>query len=350
MDLLSKEVLSLENFNKLGAIIKKQYELKDSKNAKITLDEFRLIFKLATEEIINTLTKENLASCNQCKFQKMPLQKRGRCEISSKFITITINDDVVTKLYKGNILEVLTLFHELNHVLIKYEIAKETINYDLSRCLKEILIISNGNKELVRIKNNLKNNFFTEGFYHYYSDNYSYISEEKIAEIMAINELLTFINHFNIKITDFEQKELQKMLKQNQQEYRNYLRDVRHIISFNSYFIDFEEVFALMIKEHPEWLKFKVLQIEYYLNKEGEVVKRSKKELLEMLSKETDKEKQEYLKRLITEDKILDDEPFNPTKKYAEFYHNKLTPKKYILKNNYNNKSLIKDKFINKHF
>lgn len=348
MELLSKEVLSLESFNKLGTIIKKQYELKNSKNAKITLNEFSLIFKLATEEIINTLTKENLASCNQCRIKKMPLQKRGSCTVSSKFITITINEDVVTKLYKGNILEILTLFHELNHGLIKYEIAKGTINYDLNRCLKEILITSIENKELVRIKNNLKNNFFTEGFYHYYSDNYSVYSEEKVADIMAINEFLTFINHFNIKITDSEQKELQKILKQNQQEYKNYLRDVRHIIVFNSYFIDFEEAFDIMIKEHPEWLKFKGLQTEYYLDEEGKVAKRSKEELLEMLSKE----KQEYLKRLITEDrdKLLDKEAFKPTKTYDKFYYKVLDTKKYILKNNYNNKSLIKDKFINKHF
>lgn len=354
MKLLSKEILSLESLDILGEMIKMQYESKDIKNSRISLVEFSLIFRYATEQIMLFLIQD-IANKNEkisCKFENLPLKNRGTCAYTKNGYIITINIDVIKKIYEGNILELLTVFHELNHLLIECEILKGTINFELSRCLKERILHFLGQEELKKCKKITRyNKYFSKGFISYYYDNYKYNSEEKIVNIMAINEFLTFINYFNIKITSLEQKKIQKMLHQNKLEYKNYLRDVRKNITFNSNFVDFDEIFNITIKNYPEWLEFEILQMEYYLNEDDEVVKRSKVELMEMLLKEPTIERQEYLKILIEgdKDKKLDNTFFNPTKKCIDkFYYNKLNTKKYILKNN--NKIMFKDNFNNEYF
>ena len=72
--------------------------------------------------------------------------------------------------------------------------------------------------------------------------------------------------------------------------------------------MDFEEAFDEMIKFYPNWLAIPQLNVEYYLDKDGNVAKRTKKELEKRLKTETDKDIKEYIQYLKDENKRLDSE------------------------------------------
>lgn len=100
-------------------------------------------------------------------------------------------------------------------------------------------------------------------------------------------------------ITEPQKLQINVLIKNITRQYRNYLRDVHNNINFNSYVIDFEEAFDILIKDHPSWLQYPQLQIEYYLDEFGNVVKRNDEELKELLKKETDASKKEYIEKLL---------------------------------------------------
>ena len=85
-------------------------------------------------------------------------------------------------------------------------------------------------------------------------------------------------------------------------QYQNYLRDLRLNIQFNSNFLDFEEAFDIMIKSNPEWLKFSQLNIEYCIDENGKVRKRTKEELEERLKMEFDEDIKLYIQYLLKPD------------------------------------------------
>lgn len=119
-------------------------------------------------------------------------------------------------------------------------------------------------------------------------------------KINAIKDLILFIKITGLELSELYIQKLNDEISKNTIQYNNYLRDFRLIYNFNDYFLDFEEAFDEMIKFYPNWLAIPQLNVEYYLDKDGNVAKRTKKELEKRLKTETDKDIKEYIQYLLS--------------------------------------------------
>ena len=94
------------------------------------------------EFILNIMNKfiENNDIKDKCmvSISDLPKNIKGFFRRTDNFLMI--NEQVIKDIYNGNIEEFISIFHELNHFKIKYEIQSGLINYDISRILKERLI------------------------------------------------------------------------------------------------------------------------------------------------------------------------------------------------------------------
>ena len=155
---------------------------------------------------------------------------------------IIIKEDVIEKLYKGDIKELIIIFHEIYHFIVKYDILNGINSEDIIKILKEKLV-----------SNNKKN---------YKINNYRVLYEENYVEIKAIGEFLYLINVLKIELT---KKDI-KILKDNyNQVIELYNYNKRYIESINK-IVDFNELFDEMIKLYPEWLNYPQIGLEYTKN------------------------------------------------------------------------------------
>ena len=63
--------------------------------------------------------------------------------------------------------------------------------------------------------------------------------------------------------------------------------------------VDFEEAFDLIVKDNPNWLEHPQLQIEYYLDKDRKVKKRTTEQLQAILENEQNNEIKDYINYLL---------------------------------------------------
>ena len=298
MDILNELILKNKSFEILGIILKKHYLNKKELKPIISYDEFKETIKTFIEKIMGTFLEDTdyYDDKYSCTCKQMRLSRRG--EFSPENNEITINEDVIKELYHGNLNEMTTIFHELNHFKIKYELRLGKINQDLVRIVKEQLLRKSSSDPFDE-KNTIKKGatYINDD---YYKCNYRVFSEEKVAEINAIRNLIFFLKTANIELSEFDMHELETRITNNNRQYENYLRDLRYNINFNSYFLDFEEAFDIMIIYNPNWLKCPQLDIEYYQDENGKVKKRTIEQLQEMLYNETDEEKKQYINQLLT--------------------------------------------------
>ena len=227
----------------------------------------------------------------------MPSYRRGQFNPENNIITI--NEAVIEDIYLGKINSMTTIFHELNHFKIKYDTELGGVNKDIIRTIKEHLLRSTSQDPFDE-----KKCFFKKDCFYisddYYKCNYRLFSDEKIAEINAINNLILFIEIIGIKISEQHLKQLKEKIEKNTNQYNNYLRDMRLNFHFNDFFLDFEEAFDVMIKYNPKWLEIPQLNIEYYIAENGTVSKRTREELEERLKIETDVDIKKYIQYLLT--------------------------------------------------
>lgn len=309
MELLNEKVINSKDFQVLKSIIKNRY-IKNP-NFKIYYSEFQETVIAVVEEIMRTYLEDTKYSEDKCSC----VIKRCKGfvgDFNPKNNRITINEQNIDNIiYLGNINSMDAIFHELNHFKLKYDMRLGKINKDVIRNIKESLIRSSTAQNPFNDKN------IKEGITviddAYYNCNYDLYSGEKIAQINAINNLISFVEIAGIELSEQHLHELQKSLKDNIEQYNNYLRDLRFNYEFNDYFLDFEEAFDVMIKFNPGWLAFSQLNIEYYLDEDGNVAKRTKEELAERLKTETDEDIKEYLQYLLTNnlDKELNTNAFS---------------------------------------
>ena len=189
------------------------------------------------------------------------------------------------------------IFHELNHFKINYELKLGKINQDLVRIAKEELLSISISDPWAKKENIKKGMAYTN---YYYECNYRVFSEEKVAEINAIKNLIFFLKAADIELSEFDKHELERRIANNNCQYENYLRDFRYHFNFNNNFLDFEEAFDIMINYNHDWIKCPQLDIEYYQDENGKIKKRTIEQLQEMLNKETDEEKKQYIHQLLT--------------------------------------------------
>lgn len=299
MELLNQQVIESDICKSLMNVLKIHYTSRDNLQRAISYEEFKQSIILFMESIMrNFLNKTKYYDDKySCTIKNLPSKTRGEYDDSNN--QITIDEEVIGSIYYGNIIEMTTLFHELNHFKLKYDILLGKVNKNLVRVIKERLLRELSQDPFHEI-NSIKNGY-TYINDDYYECNYKVYSEEKLAEMGAIHNLIFFFKIAGIHITDLEMKQLNDRISQNSRQYQNYLRDFRYNFNFNDYYLSFEEAFDIMIKYNPEWVMYPGINIEYYCDKEGKIRKRSPDELIELYESEKDRDKKKYIHILFLE-------------------------------------------------
>ena len=295
MELLNEKVINSKSFELLQLILKNRY-IKNP-NFSISYNEFEEIMIGFIEKIMGSYLEDTKFYKDKysCVIKDLPSYHRG--EFNPENNVITINKKVINDIYLGKINSMTTIFHELNHFKILYDIKLGRINKDLIRSLKEYLLRVDSQDPFDEKKTIKAGPTFIND--KYYECNYIVFSDEKIAEINAINNLISFIKIAGIELSSQHLQELNDRILKNTSQYNNYLRDLRLNLNFNNYFLDFEEAFDVTIRFNPDWLSIPQLNIEYYLGEDGKVAKRTKEELEERLKFETDEDIKEYIQYLL---------------------------------------------------
>lgn len=201
---------------------------------------------------------------------------------------LVINEHKIKDIYFGDIEKLIVLLHELNHFKVKYDILLGKINEDIARIIKERLIReassdSFDEKGSIKIADNLLND-------DYYNDNYYTYSEEIYVQIEAIKDFSLIIGALAKNSEDqnalisFIQNGYKDEINELTKRYNNHKRDFQWSFYFNSYYLNFEEAFDLLILDHKEWLKYPGIAIEYYLYELGVIKKRNIEQLVQMLN------------------------------------------------------------------
>ena len=311
-ELLNQKIFQSKSFKSLQLILKNSC-IKGS-TPSIPYDEFENIVIAFIKEIMK-LYLENTEFCNDmcsCVIRDLPNNTLGEFDIKNHINhiivenVITIDKGVVKAIYFGKINFMSVIFHELNHFKNAYDMKLGRTNKDVIRVIKETLLTIATQDNLAKkdatkskityINDNIQGNYDD----NYYQCNYGVFSDEKIAEINAIKDLILFIKITGLELSELYIQKLNDEISKNTIQYNNYLRDFRLIYNFNDYFLDFEEAFDEMIKFYPNWLAIPQLNVEYYLDKDGNVAKRTKKELEKRLKTETDKDIKEYIQYLLS--------------------------------------------------
>lgn len=300
MDLLDVKIINSEEFSFLCYFFKNQ-----KSNLEISYEIFKMNLVKLAKNIMHNCIKNTPYSNDSC-FCFVYGDMKEAASYNPKLNVIFLNDKLVKQMYNKRDYTMLTiLFHELNHFKFKYDIKLGYIDENLARILKEQLISESPiYPSFIKIMDDTENT--------YYKDNYKFYSEEKLADILSIENLLIFMKKANISLTPHLKQQINDYANKTYREYKNYLRDVYSNMNFNSYIIDFEEAFDLLVKDNPSWLQYPQLQIEYYINKDGKVTKRTNDELNELLTIETNKNVIEYIKKLLSK---KDKNNYTPRKK-----------------------------------
>lgn len=326
MELLNESIINSHRFEIISTVLKVHYQNRNNLRTIISYSEFKETIEAFIEQIMEEYlenTKRYKNNLPRCIVKSMTSKNiRGVCK--SKENIIIINEDVVKNIYYGKIIEFITLFHELNHFKVFNDLRLGKINLDLIRIAKEELICLS--EEISEIKD-IKQIEIMVVKSQYYEDNYKLYSEEKFVDNEAIKNFILFCKQANIQLEQSDIEYLENRVFVNSRESEKFLRDFRYNLNFNSYYLDFEKAFDILIKRNPKWTECPQLKIEYYLDENGQVIKRNKDELIQLQSSVDDDE----IRQLIQE--ILDLEIKKRLDKKDFFYENNK-----IIKDNFYNK------------
>lgn len=309
MELITEEIKESKNFQILSKVFSHHYVNKDNLDPIISYDEFKEVLINFIEEIMNgyLIKSGNINEQGSCEIVKFNKGKAGDC-IDTK---IRLDEDEVKEIFLGNLI-IFTPYHELTHFKYNVDIASGKVYGNLVRYLKERLIRIDGMT-------------FINGYDDfYYSLNYNCISIETLANMEGIYNLAKILNMMEIDLTKADQLTLSLLLKHNVSLYNKHLRDLTLNLKSNLFYQNFEDFFDLIVEDHPEWLDYKQLQIEYYKDDEGKVRKRTSEELQSLLEREEDEETRKYIESLVKQNKDKKEEKFKQ-KKYDYVKFSKIT-------------------------
>lgn len=242
-------------------IVQSYKENKESFKEYISYDEFRLLIKNLIFDIMKYyLDRINVVNCHGPYVRVFHFEHFGRWV--SKYNEITINEDVVRNIYEGNMRDMITIFHELVHFQMFYDINyRKLVNEDTIRIVKEELI-----EDYIR-ENNLRSNN------SYYKDNYVYLSSEIYAEKEGINLLVEFLYLVYKSVIGSKkdlydkmyviEEEIRKDTPDYEKRYKNKLRYFREIKEFPDKWVSYEEVFDYLVKFNSEWLEYPQISAQY---------------------------------------------------------------------------------------
>lgn len=248
--------------NKFRSLIVQSYkENKESFKEYISYDEFRLLIeKLIIDIMKYYLDRINVVNYYGPYVKVFHFEHYGRWV--SKYNEITINEDVVRNIYDGNMRDMISIFHELVHFQMFYDINyRKLVNEDTIRIVKEELI-----EDYIR-ENNLRSNN------SYYKDNYVYLSSEIYAEKEGINLLVEFLYLVYKSVIGSKkdlydkmyviEEEIRKDTPDYEKRYKNKLRYFREIKEFPDKWVSYEEVFDYLVKFNSEWLEYPQISAQY---------------------------------------------------------------------------------------
>lgn len=249
----------------------------------------------------------NINEQGSCEIVNFNKRKAGDC-INTK---IRLDEDGVKDIFLGDLI-MFTPYHELTHFKYNVDIASGKVYGNLVRYLKELLIRRDGMTYI--------NGY--DDFYYFL--NYDCISIETLANMEGIYNLAKILDMMEIDLTKADQLTLILLLKHNVSLYNKHLRDLTLNLKSNLFYQNFEDFFDLIVEDHPEWLDYKQLQIEYYQDEEGNVRKRIPEELQSLLEREEDEETRKYIESLVKQNKDKKEEKFKQ-KKYDYVKFSKIT-------------------------
>ena len=329
MDLITEEIKESKNFQILSKVFSYHYVNKDNLKPIISYDEFKEVLTNFIEEIMkNYLIKMGFADYRGKEPEVKIVDFKDNTNGDYHYNMIRLDETIPWNIFLGNILVFFDACHELIHFKYNTDLHAEIINKNTVRVAKETLIRHDAETAAPIFK------------YDYYSDNYKFDSEEKLADIEGVELFRKIIEYMNITLTREDEIKLLNIYTNNRIQYHNYLRDFRSNIRFNNFFMDFEEAFDFLIRDNPEWCSCPQLQIEYYQDGEGKVRKRTSEELQSILEREEDKDIKEYIQSLLVpnEDKRLYDDGFKQKKLGLKMPYNK-----YYKISNINNKKYCQE-------
>lgn len=242
-------------------IVQSYKENKESFKEYISYDEFRLLIKNLIFDIMKYyLDRINVVNCHGPYVRVFHFEHSGRWV--SKYNEITINEDVVRNIYEGNMRDMISIFHELVHFQMFYDINyRKLVNEDTIRIVKEELI-----EDYIR-ENNLRSNK------SYYKDNYVYLSSEIYAEKEGINLLVEFLYLVYKSVIGSKkdlydkmyviEEEIRKDTPDYEKRYKNKLRYFREIKEFPDKWVSYDEVFDYLVKFNSEWLEYPQISAQY---------------------------------------------------------------------------------------
>lgn len=204
MELLTDRVFNTENSIKVMDLIYKVFfqEKKRSFKNYISYDEFKVTIHKFIIDIMGLFLLDTKYSNDTYDVYIKKLNNRVRGEFYRANNTLIINESVIFKIYNGDLESFLTIFHELNHFKLKYDILNGVINLDTCRIVKEMLIM-NDDLNSSSYNNTFKKSISRNDFYYY--DNYRVFSEEVIANINSKFDFVTMIRrlliNYNLKTT-----------------------------------------------------------------------------------------------------------------------------------------------------
>lgn len=265
----------------------------DQTRSSTTYENFKYNFMKFGQEVMSSYLQDTIYEGYPCLCFSTP-----KMDVSGRYVMDTnmifINEDIVKKMYKGDFTLLSVLFHELYHFKTNYDLKLGHINEDLVRIVKEDCL-----RDCSLYPSFIKG---LKGKNNYYNKNYNYYSEELLADLDSMNNLLLFIKKAHMKVPQITYDQIDAHKRNFEAKYKNYMRDVSENLNFNSYVIDFEEAFDILVKDNPSWLEKPQLQIEYYIHN-GKVQKRTTEQLKELLDETNNPEVKEYITSLLNNKK-----------------------------------------------
>lgn len=265
MELLNDEIKKSKNFKKMCEFLKLSYE----ENRQImSFSMFKELMKDFIEEIMNCYLSLYKIE-EKCIFESNCILK-SYASFSEEDNKVIISQDVLAAIYSGNLVYLITVFHELNHFKFKYDIKNGVIDEDLTCILKERLL-----RETFYLcsEDELSEDVLIEKDF-YYEYNYEKYSEELVANINMIDNVYEIFRLSNISMNSYDMEKLMIIREENTALLRNPYRNFKFL--YTSEYKDYNQVFEICIKYNKEWLKFPQIAAQYYVDENNKVLKKRK--------------------------------------------------------------------------
>ena len=187
MALITEEIKESKNFQILSKVFSYHYVNKNNFKPIISYDEFRQVLINFIEEIMrNYLIKMGFADYREKEPEVKIVDFKDNTNGDYHYNMIRLDETIPWNIFKGNILAFFTPCHEIIHFKYDTDLNAEIINKNTVRVAKETLIRNDAENSAPIFK------------YDYYSDNYKFDSEEKLANMEGVELFRKIIEYMEL--------------------------------------------------------------------------------------------------------------------------------------------------------